>query len=293
MLETIEELEKEIDEFQNNIAASGEMVLALKQMIEQIKQQNSEFDMQSKALLSRLDTLPANIENTTIANNDRIKSDVASELNKSLQEFSEEQGKYIISLQGVQKTIQEFSDLAKEQGNSFDEKTAEMTDKIDSVVKKLSEEISNTNTSLENIIHKATQEYSEVAREQGKSFREQTNAMNESMNSALSDLNGKIQNTTNLLKQDIDVSVLERNKEVIVAQEKYIKEIDSVNVSMKKCEEALDGKYKDFLSVLEKMNISNIYEQNIQLKEELRKKTTILMVISAVSILIGIVGLFI
>ena len=242
MLETIEELEKEIDEFQNNIAASGEMVLALKQMIEQIKQQNSEFDMQSKALLSRLDTLPANIENTTIANNERIKSDVASELNKSLQEFSEEQGKYIISLQDVQKTTQEFSDLAKEQG---------------------------------------------------KSFREQTNVMNENMNSALSDLNGKIQNTTNLLKQDIDVSVSERNKEVIVAQEKYIKEIDGANVSMKKCEEALDSKYKDFLSVLEKMNISNIYEQNIQLKEELRKKTTILMVISAVSILIGVVGLFI
>ena len=242
MLETIEELEKEIDEFQNNIAASGEMVLALKQMIEQIKQQNSEFDMQSKALLSRLDTLPTNIENTTIANNERIKSDVASELNKSLQEFSEEQGKYIISLQGIQKTIQE---------------------------------------------------YSEVAREQGKSFREQTNVMNENMNSALSDLNGKIQNTTNLLKKDIDVSVSERNKEVIVAQEKYIKEIDSLNVSMKKCEEALDSKYKDFLSVLEKMNISNIYEQNIQLKEELRKKTTILMVISAVSILIGVVALFI
>lgn len=242
MLETIEELEKEIDEFQNNIAASGEMVLALKQMIEQIKQQNSEFDMQSKALLSRLDTLPANIENTTIANNERIRSDVASELNKSLQAFSDEQGKYIISLQGVQKTIQEFSDLA---------------------------------------------------REQGKSFREQTNEMNENMNSALSDLNEKIQNTTNLLKQDIDVSVSERNKEVIVAQEKYIKEIDGANVSMKKCEEALDSKYKDFLSVLEKMNISNIYEQNIQLKEELRKKITILMVISAVSILIGVVGLFI
>ena len=293
MLETIEELEKEIDEFQNNIAASGEMVLALKQMIEQIKQQNSEFDMQSKSLLSRLDILPSNIENTIIANNERIRSDVASELNKSLQAFSDEQEKYIVSLQNVQKTIQEYSVLAKEQGNSFDEKTAVMIDKINSVVKQLSEEISNTNAVLEYIIHNAVKEYSEVAREQGESFREQTNLMNENIKSALSDLNGKIQNTTNLLKQDIDVSVLERNKEVIVAQEKYIKEIDNANVSMKKCEEALDSKYKDFLSVLEKMNISNIYEQNIQLKEELRKKTTILMVISAVSILIGVVGLFI
>ena len=67
-------------------------------------------------------------------------------------------------------------------------------------------------------------------------------------------------------------------------------EIDS---DVKKIWFEVDSKYKDFLSVLEKMNISNIYEQNIQLKEELRKKTTILMVISAVSILIGVVGLFI
>lgn len=57
MLNTIEDLEKEIDEFQNNMAASGEMVQALKQIVDQMKQQNSEFDMQSKALLARMDNL--------------------------------------------------------------------------------------------------------------------------------------------------------------------------------------------------------------------------------------------
>ena len=45
MLNTIEDLEKEIDEFQNNMSASGEMVQALKQIVDQMKQQNSGFDM--------------------------------------------------------------------------------------------------------------------------------------------------------------------------------------------------------------------------------------------------------
>lgn len=84
MLNTIEELEKEIDEFQSNMSASGEMVQALKQIVDQVKQQNSEFDMQSKALLARLDNLPTSIENTELANNERIRTDVASEFTKAI-----------------------------------------------------------------------------------------------------------------------------------------------------------------------------------------------------------------
>ena len=43
MLNTIEDLEKEIDEFQNNMSASGEIVQALKQMVDQMKQQNYNY----------------------------------------------------------------------------------------------------------------------------------------------------------------------------------------------------------------------------------------------------------
>lgn len=43
MLGSIEELEKDIELFQQNMAASGELQMLLKQMLEQIKQQNSEF----------------------------------------------------------------------------------------------------------------------------------------------------------------------------------------------------------------------------------------------------------
>ena len=54
MLGSIEELEKDIELFQQNMAASGELQMLLKQMLEQIKQQNSEFGTQSSALISRM-----------------------------------------------------------------------------------------------------------------------------------------------------------------------------------------------------------------------------------------------
>lgn len=369
MLGTMEDLEKEIDEFQNNIAASGEMVLALKQMTEQIKQQNSEFDMQSKALLSRLDTLPSSVENTAIANNERVRSEIAAELNKSLRLFSEEQEKYITSLKSVQSTIQGLSDKAKEQEGLFDEKTAVMADKIELTLKQLTEEIEKTNSDLKtdiqrnnetikddvntiilertNEVTSAQEKYIEeignvnISMKQGGEilehrygdFLSELNKTQENLkhdiDTVMSERNkevisaqekyiGEIGNvnasikqsaeilghkygdflselnkTEDTLKQNINTVVSERNKDVTDAQAKYIKEIGNISVSMKQCEEALDSKYKDFISTLEKMNISNLYEQNTQLKNELSKRTTVLMIISALGAILGVVGLFI
>ena len=61
---------------------------------------------------------------------------------------------------------------------------------------------------------------------------------------------------------------------------------------IKSCESQLTVKYSEFIDTLQKTNISNLYDQNKQLKDELNKRTTILMVISAISIIVGIVGIF-
>ena len=128
MLETIEELEKEIEEFQNNVAASGEMILALKQMTEQIKSQSSEFDVQSKALISRMDNIPSSVEKIVTANNESIKSDVSVELEKSIKQFAYEQSKYITTLQDTQKIVDEYTITAKEQGKLLTENTVNMAE---------------------------------------------------------------------------------------------------------------------------------------------------------------------
>ena len=188
------------------------MILALRQMIEQIKQQNSEFSTESKALLLRLDNLPSSIENTALVNNERIKENVSSELRAFLKMLSDEQERYILALQNVQK--------------------------------------------------------------------------------ALSDFEYETEQSNNTLKDDINTMISNRNLEVINAQERYINEINNVNEAIKNCESELEYKYKDFLSVLNKINASSLYEQNVQLKNEMNKKTGILMIISIVSVIVSIVGLF-
>ena len=166
MLGSIEELEKDIEQFQQNMAASGEMQMLLKQMLEQIKQQNVEFGNQSTALISRVDNIPSTIENANISSNNRVKNDVVAEIDRAIQSFASEQGKYISILQQTQNEI-------------------------------------------------------------------------------------------------------------------------------KSCEDELTEKYTEFNNQLQKTNISDIYDQNIQLRNELNKRTTILMVISAISIVVGIIGIVI
>lgn len=107
MLGSIEELERDIELFQQNMAASGEMQKLLNQMLGQIKQQNTDFNKQSKSLITRIENLPSVIENANLTSNNRVKTDVGAEIDRALRSFADEQGKYISSLEKIQS---EFKD---------------------------------------------------------------------------------------------------------------------------------------------------------------------------------------
>lgn len=241
MLGSIEELEKDIELFQQNMAASGELQTLLKQMLEQIKQQNSEFGTQSSVLISRVDNLPSTIENANISSNNRVKNDVAAEIDRALQSFANEQSRYLQALKGVEQKIQTFADQAEQQGKAYTDGVASSLAKFDESAKKIVED-----------------------------------------NARASDA----------LKADIDKLLAERNAAFSEEQGKYIASLQQTQNEIKSCESQLSVKYSEFIDTLQKTNISNLYDQNKQLKDELNKRTTILMVISAISIIVGIVGIF-
>ena len=241
MLGSIEELETDIELFQQNMAASGELQMLLKQMLEQIKQQNSEFGTQSSALISRVDNLPSTIENANISSNNRVKNDVAAEIDRALQSFANEQSRYLQALKGVEQKIQTFADQAEQQGKTYADGVASSLAKFDESAKKIVED-----------------------------------------NARASDA----------LKADIDKLLAERNAAFSEEQGKYIASLQQTQNEIKSCESQLTDKYSEFIDTLQKTNISKLYDQNKQLKDELNKRTTILMVISAISIIVGIVGIF-
>lgn len=307
MLNTIEDLEKEIDEFQNNMSASGEMVQALKQIVDQMKQQNSGFDMQSKALLARMDNLPSSIENTELANNERIRNDVASEFTKAIKQFTELQNGYVTALQEMKQNISGYAVEAREQKEKLEELPTEIV-KIENdnnkvIIDKISAELEDVVTKFTDVnnaykmvleeIKNEMQGYVNSAKSQEGILIKAASEMDDKIDDSIQKIKIQNENANNLLKSDVDNIIVARNKELTDAQDRYLKEMQHTNEMMKSCEAKLESKYSEFLDTLEKMNISNLYEQNTQLKSELSKRTTLLMVLVAISIVIGVIGIFI
>lgn len=307
MLNTIEDLEKEIDEFQSNMSASGEMVQALKQIVDQVKQQNSEFDMQSKALLARLDNLPASIENIELANNERIRTDVASEFTKAIKQFTELQNGYVTALQDMKQNISEYVVAAREQKEKLEDLPTEIV-KIENdnnkvIIEKVSAELEGVVTKFTEVnnaykevleeIKNEVQGYVNSAKAQEGILIKASTEMADKIEVSMQNVETQNETANNVLKSDVDNIIVARNKELTDAQDRYLKEMQHTSEMVKSCEAQLESKYSEFLDTLEKMNISNLYEQNTQLKSELSKRTTLLVVLVSISIVIGVIGLFI
>ena len=242
MLGSIEELEKDIELFQQNVAASGELQMLLKQLLDQIKKQNSEFEIQSSSLISKVDSIPTTIENANISSNNRIKNDVVAEIDRALQSFANEQSKYLQSIESVKQIIQSYADQANTQEKAFTTGANALLAKIDETINKIIDENARANAAL---------------------------------------------------KSDIDKLLAERNAAFSEEQNKYITSLQQTQNEIKNCESQLTTRYSEFIDTLQKMNISDLYNQNVELKNELNKRTTILMVISAISIIVGIISIVI
>ena len=318
MLGTIENLEKDIELFQKNIAASGEMVQLLKQMLEQIKLQNEEFDVKSQGLISRIDGLPATINDANSASNLKIKSDVASELEKSLQNFSIEQTRYLQGLELTKQQVQNYVEQIQTQEKMTADRVSTVLTKVDGIPNMIEAENAKSNLEIKSGIavelDKAVKNFAleqakylqdlDRAKQQMKGYVEQVHASEKTSTERIKDLIEKVESILSaieaenlksnaLLKDNISLIIEGAIRSFSKEQESYMMGLSKMQANIKKCEEGLEVKYREFIDSLEKMNISNLYEQNVQLKNSLDKKTLILMLISGVSLVIGIVGLFV
>ena len=241
MLGTIEELEKEIEQFQNNMAASGEMTKLLQKMLKQIQNQNTAFESESEALLTQLKLLPDTVKQANNSSNEEIRKNIAAELQKALDSFSKEQDRYIALLEQVKQQIQGQS----EQAETCIKQIGESADRIVARTEAIPEQIKRDNQGMQQS-----------------------------------------------LVADVDRALESRNAQFAEKQSRYIEAMQTANSKMESCQSELILKYQEFLRTLENTNLTYLHEENQQLKNELNKRTTILMVISALSVVIGIVGLF-
>lgn len=240
MLGPIEELEKDIERFQNNIAASSEMVELLQHMLEQLKAQNESFNSQSGALIARLDSVPKTINDANTASNVRIQSSVSTELENALRKMAAEQEKYSFLVEQSQRQIQTASDQSAGREKIFKDSADTLVAKVEMVPEQIKRDNATSQMTLQT---------------------------------------------------SIDTILERRNALFSQEQGRYISTVESATAEVKRSEQLITDKYRDFLQTLERTNIADIYDQVQQLKSDFSKKITLLMGISIIGIVVGILGI--
>ena len=80
MLGTIEELEKDLEQFHNNILSSNELYETMCKILGRLNEQTNKFEEKSDILIDNLKELPSIIENKNDANNLLIGETISKEL---------------------------------------------------------------------------------------------------------------------------------------------------------------------------------------------------------------------
>ncbi len=257
MIGSIEELEKEIEQFHKNVAASGELVALLDKISTQIKQQNEDFGKESDKLIKRFDELPDKFETANKASNKEIKEYIESKLDESVQGFKKEQSQYVDELKTTRDKINEAEKDAEKKYSDF---IANVEDRSDNLLKRVD--------ALPEIIEKSNK-----------------SSNDEIKNEVKAELDNNLQLFSKEQRQYIE--------SFNTAQQQYASELKQTQEGIKSAEDNINQKYKAFIDDLEKMNVSNLYDQNIELRKSLNKTTILLAILSIASILVSIAGFFI
>lgn len=337
MIGSIEELEKEIEQFQKNVAASGELVALLDKISGQIKQQNEEFEEKAEKLVGRLDDLPNKIENANEASNKEIKEYVKTQFDDVLNTFKKEQSQYRDELKATRERIAEAENDVGNKYDSFisnvEKSSNDILKRVDALPDKIESANSASNKEVKEYVRTQFDDTLNEFRKEQNQYRDELNATRDKITEAedkaekqyegfisdigkrTTDLLDKIdaipnkieqinQSNNDVIRNDVKAEFdnymqlfSKEQKQYIAnfsdAQQQYALELKKTQDGIQASEDNINQKYKDFIDDLEKMNVSNLYEQNIELKNSLNRTTIILTVISVVSVLLGVVSLFI
>lgn len=109
MLESIEQLEKEIETFHQNVVASNELNMLISTLIEQIKKQKEEFSHSSTDLLERISTSTIKIQEHNTQSIDGLIRTIHSQTS----DFSIESNRIIKQLKEVPDTTAQKNDVLR------------------------------------------------------------------------------------------------------------------------------------------------------------------------------------
>lgn len=251
MFESIEELEKQVAEFEQNILASKALIKSIDGVNTSIHNRQKDFDKHATELLSQMAYITKSITiavNEINNNNNRLISDTAKNLTEQIASFNQSASKYLENFKDsndnqLKSAVKSLSDSQKEYTNRIDDFEESTHQAVDTIV------------------------------QQSNEFKTTTNNAVEEMKSAN--------------QEQLDAFVVKLEKE----HEEYIRHLESVKSSIAEMEKQLQEHYLLFLKKLETTNISTVADEIQMLKKQINTKFAILMGGIGVSVILAVIAL--
>lgn len=277
MIDSLRELEKTIETFQNNVAASNELNDLLRGVIEASKTTNESFNTQANELLTQISAMPEQIKEQNDAHGEAVHEDVQ----KGLQ--------YAVDMMGDKNL--EYADAVKQEADDSFRRMSDVfnagQERYTEILKKVELQIRGAQAEAEENLAAATAK----AEEELAAATELVKTESDRFAEKADELPAVIEMKNLQHAEELKTTVTEELTKTLTAfqedQGRYLDELQKSQEMLDKTGKDLKEEYEILVRKLDELSESGL----LYLKSEFEQKTktnTILMVILAVIItLIG------
>ena len=282
MFESVEQLEKEVKEFQQNILASSELVRKLDEIIAEISAQERAFAAESADLVAKID---GNTEAIHTSQAEALKKllDENQSLTKHLSDTTAELNAQMGAQ--VEAVKADHQELVKQLAERTRAMLTELSDKgasLLSEIKTIPAELDKSNSALSDSFQRSVSLIIEAANSMNSTQKAQAEALSTHCDNLLASMNEA--NRANLAKAV---------EEIGSTQKEYIHKIEEAEAEITSCKADLSLKYDEFLKKLESTNVDQMFKLCQGMKQSINVKLAIVMSGVGVSLILALISLFI
>lgn len=257
MLTTIQELEKEIEQFHKNIKDSNELINILTSVTELTKTQTESFETRTKAIIDEMSGLPPEMRNL------------------------------------FQSKAEEFIKEIRKENQSYQTAVSNLMDGYADKIAKAEVSVSNIPNALEEIIKKDRaaniEDLKKIQEEYSADLSKANEVFSKHLQSAVEGVQSLPEQIKEISAQQYDAFLKELGK-LIDARLAQLSETESRVLDLS---QQLESKYNAFVAKLEATNMDQLYKYCQDMNKSINTKLGIILGGVAVAVIISIVSLFI
>lgn len=280
MFHNIEELEKQVKEFQQNILASSELIKGIQNLTNMVKIQQTGFDKSSNELLSAIETYTQYVNKQT----EQLIKSITEQASKETSDFTKSNNDLIAKFKADSEELIKF----------IDEKTAGTANEISINNEKLVNEIKTASDNLSCLVSEKVDIFSKNNADLSNRFKsdaemliktvaEQTNTNAKEISDANMELVKRFESkfaeyetSLGLLLDRIKADNANVSENAVAAfatiNRDYAKKLDEESSLLKELISKLEHKYSEFIQTLENTNVDRLFAELQDMKKSINIK---------------------